>query len=151
MINLKPAWRGRAVAAALLVAAMSTGAALADDAADVGAAVEKLRAAMLGSDGATLQTLVSPDLSYGHSSGKIEDHDAFIKALDGTNSFKSLELSDQTVKIVGDDAIVRHTFDAVNNLAEGKTSNSHIGVLQVWTKDDDAWKLLARQAFVLPK
>ena len=36
---------------------------------------------MVGSDGATLGSLVENDLTYGHSSGKLEDRAAFLKAL----------------------------------------------------------------------
>ena len=41
---------------------------------------------------------------------------------------------------------VRHVFDAVNNLPDGKVSTSHILVLQVWKRDNGAWKLFARQS-----
>jgi len=137
---------------ALLAGGIASGAWAADaDAKTVADAVEKMRAAMLASDGKTLRKLVEHDLSYGHSSGKIQNEDEFIKDLDGTNAFKSLVLSNQTVKIAGDNAIVRHVFDGENNLPEGKTSTSHIGVLQVWRKHPDGWRLLARQAFTLPK
>ncbi|WP_343619840.1 DUF4440 domain-containing protein, partial [Ralstonia sp.] len=71
--------------------------------------------------------------------------------LDGTNSFKSIALTNQTVEINGDNAWVRHVFDSVNNLPDGKTSTAHIGVLQVWKKHPDGWRLFARQAYLLPK
>jgi len=118
---------------------------------NVARAVERMRMAMLASDAATLRTLVDGKLTYGHSSGSLQDHDDFIESLDGTNSFKSLILSKQTVEIVGDNAIVRHVFDSENNLPDGKTSTAHIGVLQVWRKHPDSWRLLARQAFALPR
>ncbi|WP_230388027.1 nuclear transport factor 2 family protein [Burkholderia pseudomallei] len=121
------------------------------DSSSVAGAVERLREAMLAGDGATLRTLVEDGLSYGHSSGSLQDRDDFVTSLSGTNSFKSLSLSKQTVKIVDDTAIVRHVFDSENNLPAGKTSTAHIGVLQVWKKRPDGWRLLARQAHVLPK
>ena len=60
-------------------------------------------------------------------------------------------LTNQTVQINGDNAWVRHVFDSVNNLPDGKTSTAHIGVLQVWKKHPDGWRLFARQAYLLPK
>jgi hypothetical protein len=33
---------------------------------------------------------------------------------------------------------------------DGKATTTRIGALQVWQKQDGAWKLLARQGFVLP-
>ncbi len=48
--------------------------------------------------------------------------------------------------VVANDAIVRHPWASVSE-ADGKSNASHIGVLQVWAKQDGKWKLLARQAF----
>lgn len=113
-------------------------------------AVEALRVAMLAGDGAALKALTMEQLTYGHSNGRLEDKAAFVASLDGKNAFKSLDLSDHAIQIVGDTAVARHTFDAVNNLPDGKTSNAHIKVLQVWKKDGGVWKLLARQSAPLP-
>jgi hypothetical protein len=117
----------------------------------VAAAVEKMRVAMLAGDGAALKMLVMAQLTHGHSDGRLQDRDDFIKSLDGANAFKSLVLSKQTISLVGDNAIVRHIFDSENNLPEGKTSTAHISVLQVWKKQDGEWRLLARQAVALPR
>ncbi|WP_426400366.1 nuclear transport factor 2 family protein [Ralstonia sp. R-29] len=144
----------RRTAGVVMTAVLAAGSALAyaaTDADTVAQAVERMRVAMVASDGATLAKLIENDLTYGHSSGKLEDHAAFLKTLDGTNSFKSIALSNQTVKVDGDNAWVRHVFDAVNNLPDGKTSTAHIGVLQVWKKRPDGWRLFARQAYLLPK
>ncbi len=51
--------------------------------------------------------------------------------------------------MVGNNAIVRHVFTAETE-ANGKPGSAKVGVLQVWQKQDGAWKLLARQAFRLP-
>jgi ketosteroid isomerase-like protein len=116
----------------------------------LGAAVEALRAAMVSGDGHALTALVTDSLTYGHSNGRLEDKALFLAALDGKNAFKSIDLSKQTVSVDGDVAVVRHVFDCVNNLAEGKTSTAHIAVLQVWKNYSGAWKLFARQAAPLP-
>lgn len=144
----------RHTAGVIMTAALIAGSApsqAATNAEAVAQTVERLRVAMVSSDGATLKTLIENDLTYGHSSGKLEDHAAFLKALDGTNSFQSIALTNQTVQVNGDNAWVRHVFDSVNNLPDGKTSTAHIGVLQVWKKHPDGWRLFARQAYLLPK
>ncbi|MCT7309026.1 nuclear transport factor 2 family protein [Ralstonia sp. 22086] len=144
----------RRIAGVAMTAALAAGSAFAHattDADTVAQAVERMRVAMVASDGATLTGLIENDLTYGHSSGKLEDRAAFLKTLDGTNSFKSIALTNQTVQINGDNAWVRHVFDSVNNLPDGKTSTAHIGVLQVWKKHPDGWRLFARQAYLLPK
>lgn len=112
----------------------------------IAAAVEALRAAMISGDGRALAALVSDHLTYGHSDGRVQDKTDFLESLAGKNAFKSIELSKQTIAEDGDVAWVRHVFDAVNNLPDGKTSTAHILVLQVWKRENGAWKLFARQA-----
>ncbi|GAB7536354.1 nuclear transport factor 2 family protein [Burkholderia sp. 22PA0099] len=141
------------LAAALAAASLSAGAATAASGSEaaVTKAAEQLRAALVSGDEATLKKLTEPQLSYGHSSAKIEDRAEFMKDLVGTHAFKSVTLSDQTVKVVGDNAIVRHVFDSENNQPDGSVTRSHIGVLQVWKHHSDGWRLLARQAVPLPQ
>src|ERR1700753_2240887 len=72
-------------------------------------AVESLRKAMVDPDKAVLDKLTAEDLSYGHSNGMIQTKQEFIEALtSGKSDFVSIDLSAQTVKIVGNNAIVRH-------------------------------------------
>ena len=116
----------------------------------VAAAVENLRKAMIAADKATLTSLAADELSYGHSGGLIEDRAAFVdQFVTGKTVFLNITLSDQTIKIVGDAAIVRHRLvaDNNNNNVPGKTD---IIILMVWQKQKGVWKLLARQAAKLP-
>ena len=140
--------RTLAAAGALAVVAAGTRvhAESADDAA-VTKAVADLTAAMLAADKAKLEALVADQLSYGHSSGKIETKAQFVDVVASKKTvYKSINLTDVKVSVVGNDAIVRHTWDSVSE-SGGKSSAAHIGVLQVWAKQDGKWKLLARQAF----
>ena len=110
-------------------------------------AVDALTKALLACDGAALDALTHEGLSYGHSSGVVQDKAAFIEPLASKRaSFPSITLSDRSVSIVGDDAIARHVFTG-ESVANGKTSPVHIGVMQVWHRDGGRWRLLARQAF----
>ncbi len=135
-----------AAGAALALSAASAIPAMAGDAEDVTAAVEKLRAAMLAGDGAVLASLTDEKLSYGHSNGRTETKSEFVASLAGKNAFKSLELSKHAIEVSGESAIARHVFDAVNNLPDGKTSTAYITVMQVWRKSGGSWKLYARQS-----
>jgi ketosteroid isomerase-like protein len=117
--------------------------------AEVEAAVDELTRAILAADGTALDALVLDGLSYGHSSGAVQDKAAFVDALASRrSSFPSITLSNRTASIVGDDAIVRHVFDG-ETVSNGKTVPVHIGVLQVWHREGGRWRLLARQAFKL--
>lgn len=109
-------------------------------------AVEHLRKLMVDPDKAGLESLTMPELSYGHSGGKVEDQAAFVNALvSGASDFVTIELSQQTVKVVGKTAIVRHILSGTNNDG-GKPGVVKIAVLLTWVKQGKEWKLLARQA-----
>ena len=67
----------------------------------VSAAVEALRKAMIAADQSGLEKLTMAELSYGHSSGKLENKAEFIEALtSGKSGFSAIELSGQTVSVV---------------------------------------------------
>jgi ketosteroid isomerase-like protein len=112
-------------------------------------AVAELRKAMIDADKQKLESLVAEDLSYGHSSGKIEDKATFIESLvSGRSDFLTMDLTDQTIDVKGKTAIVRHNLTADTN-DNGKTGTVKLGVMLVWQKESGRWKLLARQAFKL--
>jgi ketosteroid isomerase-like protein len=118
------------------------------DAAAVTEAVSELTKAMLGADKAKLDSLVSDQLSYGHSGGVIQDKKDFVDVIATKKTvYKSIELSKQTVAIAGNNAIVRHAWESESGTGDGKWNVSKISVLQVWQKEPGGWKLLARQAF----
>ncbi len=116
---------------------------------EVAVAVESLRKAMVDADKSALENIAAEELSYGHSNGLIQDKAAFVEAIaSGKNDFKTIQLSEQTLKIAGNTAVVRHKFNAevVNN---GTPGTANIGVLLIWQKQNGKWKLLARQAVKL--
>ena len=113
---------------------------------EVGEAVENLRKALIDPTKDNLDKLTAEELSYGHSSGIIQDKAAFIEALvSGKSDFVSIDLSEQTVKVVGNTAIVRHHFEAATNDG-GKPGSVKLSILLVWIRQKGEWKLLARQA-----
>jgi ketosteroid isomerase-like protein len=140
--------RHLAAAGALVLAAASMPArAESADEAAVRKAIDDLTKAMTAADKAALEALVADQLSYGHSSGAVQDKADFVAVIAGKKTiYKSITLSDHKVAVVGNNAIARHTF-AAEVEANGQASSPKIGVMQVWVKDGGGWKLLARQAF----
>jgi ketosteroid isomerase-like protein len=137
---------------ALGVAAF-TGPVLADAADEqaVKKAIEEFKAAYLNKDKAKLEAMSLPQLSYSHSDARLEDKAKFVEGVMGRKAtVKSLEYPDMTVQVVGDTAIVRHLWVSQSEL-EGKVTDTKIGVMQVWKKQDGGWKLLARASFRLPQ
>lgn len=116
----------------------------------VAAAVESLRKAMVDGDKAGLEKYSAPELSYGHSSGKVETKTEFVEAIaSGKSDFVSIELSNQTIKLAGNAAIVRHVLTGATN-DNGVAGNVKLSILTVWQKQKGEWKLLARQAVRVP-
>jgi ketosteroid isomerase-like protein len=117
----------------------------------VAEAVENLRKNMVDPDKAMLDRLTSVKLSYGHSSGKVEDKTSFINSLfSGVSDFVSIKLSEQTITISGNTAIVRHNLDGATN-DNGKPAKVKLHVMLVWNQKGTSWQLLARQAVKLPQ
>ena len=112
----------------------------------VAAAVESLRKALIDPEKAALDALVLDELTYGHSNGNIQDKAAFEEALlNKSSDFVTIDLSNQSIKVVGNTAWVRHTLSATNNDG-GKPGAAHLSVLLIWLKQKGQWRLLARQA-----
>ncbi|CAN7330964.1 nuclear transport factor 2 family protein [Variovorax paradoxus] len=112
----------------------------------VAAAAERLRLAMIDPTPAALGALVADDLSYGHSSGKVDTKASFIGDLvAGKSDFVSITITDQIIKLAGDVAIVRHTLAADTN-DSGKPGKVALKILGIWQKQGGEWKMLARQA-----
>ena len=112
----------------------------------VAQAVDKLRKLMIDPDKAGLEALAADGLSYGHSNGKIEDKKAFMEALlSGESDFKTIDLTDQTITVVDNTAMVRHKLSAETSNS-GTPGQAKLSVLLIWIKQNNTWKLFARQA-----
>lgn len=112
----------------------------------VAGAVEQLRKAMIDGNKADLENIASEKLSYGHSSGLIENKAEFVdKIVSGKSDFVTIELTDQTVSVSGKTAIVRHKLHATTNDG-GKAGEVRLFILLIFQKEGKQWKLLARQA-----
>lgn len=114
---------------------------------DVATAVDHLTQAMLHKDIAELNALTAENLSYGHSSGKIQDKQQFIADIEtGKSAFKTLEMQNQTITVSGDVALVRHHFSA-QALKGSEVVPTEIENFQIWQKQSGKWLLVGRQAF----
>ena len=135
----------------IMISAIVSGAlAQSKDEAAVIAAVESLRKAMVDGDKAGLQNITADQLSYGHSSGKVEDKASFVdNIVSGKSDFVTIDLTNQTITIAGDAAIVRHALAATTN-DNGTPGSVKLNILLVWQKQKGTWKLLARQAVKVP-
>jgi hypothetical protein len=113
--------------------------------------VEAFRKALIDPTESNLKAITSKDLSYGHSSGVLQDQKVFIeKLLNGESDFVTIEFQNQSIQISGDVAIVRHNLTA-HTKDSGVEKDIKIGNVLVWQKQKNKWFLIARQAFKLPQ
>lgn len=101
---------------------------------------------MITPDSLALDKLVLNDLSYGHSSGKVETKQDFMTSLlSGSSDFVDINLTDQKVIVQNKTALVRHTLNAKTN-DKNVPGTVKLHVLLIWSKEKAGWKLLGRQA-----
>jgi hypothetical protein len=133
--------------AAMLAAAGVLRPALAADEQSPVEAVEAFRKAMIAGDHAAFDALCAAQLSYGHSTGKIQTKEEFIAdATSGNAKWKALEFVNVRNTIAGPNAISRFTLSGELE-SDSKVTTIGIGTLMVWQKQGNSWKLPARQGF----
>lgn len=116
---------------------------------EVTKAVESLNEALVNPEKKKLKRITSKNLTYGHSSGILENQSEFINALlNGPFDFLSIATSQDQIIIYDDTAIARHIMTAkgANN---GEPVDVNIGIMLVFQKRDGQLFLLARQAYKL--
>jgi hypothetical protein len=115
---------------------------------EVEAAVNQLIKGIENADSKILDSIAAEELIYGHSNGKVQNKKEFIDEIAGLEPFiyTDIKLTEQTIKITGSTAIVRHTFEA-QTIGTTTTGKLKIGNLLVWQLQNNKWKLLARQAY----
>lgn len=121
------------------------------DEALIAQALERFNVVMVQPDSVVLADLVSDDLEYVHSSGTVRNKQGFIEEfVKRMTNFSKVTVLNQTIKVTGDNAIVRHRLlaDAHN---PGYPSAVDIIILMVWRKEAGKWKMLARQAAKIPQ
>lgn len=112
-------------------------------------AIGQLKQALISGNANDLSNIVSDKLSYGHSSGAVDDKTIFIEKLtSGKSDFVSIDLVDQTISINKKTAIVRHTLHGKTN-DNNVAGEIHLKVLLIFHKENGKWVLLARQSVKL--
>lgn len=124
----------------------------ANKSAEVENAVNNLIEGMRHPSESTLRDLSSESLTYGHSSGKVETQEDFINTLvSGASVFEEIKTDQQTIHVLENTAIVRHTLIAKTNDPGKGPANLKLGIVLTWVKAEGKWVLLSRQAFKLPE
>ena len=114
--------------------------------ADVASAVEALRKLMVQPIKEELEALVADELHYGHSDADLENKATFINTLITKKSdFLSIDISDQTINMYDETAVVRHVLRA-DTFDDQIPRTIKLLILSVWHLQNGKWKIVARQA-----
>lgn len=133
---------------ALMLAAVAPAYAQSADDAAVTKAVDALSRAIVAADKPALEKITWPELTYGHSAGKVENQKEFVDALVTKQSvIKSIENVKLASTFAGDVAVTRGTATFMVGGANGAVTKADLNLVLVWQKRNGEWRLLARQAF----
>ena len=115
------------------------------------AAEQSRRAALLSNDITALNSLLSDNLRYIHSTGKRENKQAVIDGLISKQvAYERFELSGLDVQTITKDvAVLTGTIDQ-RKLGNGKWSDAKLLFQAVWRDEGGQWRLVSLQTVMPP-
>ncbi|MFN8638424.1 MAG: nuclear transport factor 2 family protein [Dehalococcoidia bacterium] len=106
--------------------------------------------ATIAKDRAALERLMAADLTYVHTSAKLESREENIAAVVGSGAYKSFALAELQVRVEGDTAVITGTADITFARPDGDTLLP-IRFTDVWARRDGAWREIAWQSTRRPE
>lgn len=98
-------------------------------------------------DSAVLEGLITTELTYGHSGGKIENRLEMISAVAKSKSvYTNVSAKIISVSVQNKTAVSRYLLIGTETKPDGKVTELKLNILQVWVKVNKVWKMMARQA-----
>ena len=88
---------------------------------------------------------IDDSLSYGHSSGWVENKTDFVSDLKSRIDYHSIKEDSIIARVHGKLANVRFV-GVYDSTLDGKRAEIRLKVLEVWVKKKKGWKIFARQA-----
>jgi hypothetical protein len=111
----------------------------------------KRMTAMAQKDIATLETLLSDDLVYCHSSARLDTKQSLIGAMQsGATVYTGVDPSDVTAKDLGV-AVVRTGVARIQVLSNGKPNAFSVRFTDVYAKKGASWQMVSWQSTRLPE
>ena len=108
-------------------------------------------AAMLKPSKATLDTVLSDDLRYAHSNGKVDTKASLTGSLlGGEAKYVSYKYSERSFKFPAPDVAVMAGRLEVQAVVDGVSMTTGISYLAVWRLEQGHWKFLAWQSCKIP-
>ena len=98
-------------------------------------------------DSSFLSGIFLEQLTYGHSSGKVENRkDALHNIIHNTSVYENVQLAGEEAWVKNTTAVTRYLLTATEKKADGSSSALRLHIVLVWAKEKKNWKLLSRQA-----
>ena len=116
-----------------------------DDEKAVLAAEKQYIDGMVKSDPDSVAKVLADDLSYTHSSAKMENKADVLRGITGKVQYKSIDVKSTKVRQYGNTVITNHEM-----YFNTPTNSSHVYVTMVWVKGAAGWQMVQRQATKLP-
>lgn len=114
---------------------------------EVLAAQDLWKRAMVKKDVAAFEAVFHPDLTYGHSSGLIENKtQATDHVVKNTTVYDDIRFADTKVSVTGNTALVTGKVQYLKRPKDQKVIVQDLVVLSVWLKTSKGWQMRARQA-----
>jgi hypothetical protein len=105
------------------------------------------KAIFVNKDSLGLESLFAPQLTYGHSGGKVENRKETIDNVSQNKStYTNIEAKVFSVIVRGNTAASRYLLTGTETKPDGKSTELKLNILQVWIIEKKDWKLMARQA-----
>ena len=116
----------------------------------IAADTERLEATKLG-DRARLEAILSKDLHYAHSSGKVDDKAALIDSLVSKKSvYESFSYQDRKFTPIGVGLATMTGRVLVKVGPPGKPNDLDLSFLAIWREENGKWRFLAWQSCKMP-
>ncbi|MFM7710342.1 MAG: nuclear transport factor 2 family protein [Ferruginibacter sp.] len=104
------------------------------------------RLALLSRDSATLVSLLSDDLTYGHTNALMQTKQSLIASvMQGEQVYKKIDFVSMNTRLYENTALV-NVLSNVSLIYLGKEMTLGMEALFVWCKQNGIWKLVARQS-----
>lgn len=108
-----------------------------------------LKNSLIEKDSVTLSGLMVDDVTYGHTNGIIQTKAQLIRSVvSGEQDYKRIEPSDMKIRVYENTSVVTMNSKVTMNY-QAKPLEMNMFVTLVWIKNNNDWKLVARQSVKL--
>jgi ketosteroid isomerase-like protein len=108
------------------------------------------KAVFVDKDSLALENLLAPEITYGHSHGKLQNRKEMIDgASHNKSTYTNIAANNISVIVNGNTAVSRYLLTGTETSKDGKVTQLKLNILQVWVKEKKDWKMLGRQAVAI--